>query len=32
MYFYGICTQPPTIVEFDITNIENTIIRKIYAV
>jgi hypothetical protein len=30
MYFYGICSQPPSILEFDISNIENTILHKIY--
>ena len=32
MYFYGIASYPPAIVEYDMTDPENVIINKIYTV
>ena len=28
--FYAICTQPPSILEFDMSNLDNVLISKIY--
>jgi hypothetical protein len=29
-YFYGVSTQPPTVVEFNMQDIENVVVHKIY--
>jgi len=30
--FYGVCTQPPAILEFDYSNLDNVLITKIFSV
>jgi|LauGreDrversion4_2_1035121.scaffolds.fasta_scaffold32179_2 hypothetical protein len=30
--FYGVCTQPPAIIEFDYSNLDNVLITKIFSV
>ena len=32
MYFYGIVTYPPTVIEFDMSDPKNVIINKIFTV
>ena len=31
-YFYGVCSQPPAILEFDYSNLDNVLITKIFSV